>query len=198
VAGTPVTVPLHQLPANPDDDSVPAIGNAGLTLPFAFSYFTQAQTQFWFSTNGVLGFGTVPGNATSYTFGCPLPSTANPGNPVPGMLVFAADLYTGASGICASVVGSAPNRQLVVTWMDSGVVGPGPSFTVKGDLLFSAILSEGTNTIDLVYSTTMSDPDSITAVIGIQSANATYYSQYGCAVLGTDVAGKAIRFTPGP
>ncbi len=85
-----------------------------------------------------------------------------------------------ASNLCYLVVGSAPTRQLVVTWKAMKIFG---QLSTQYDMTFDAILSEGSDRIDFVYST-MSTTNSTspnnqsrvngnTAVIGLQNETGT-------------------------
>jgi hypothetical protein len=176
-------------------------GSAGATMPFPFLYYSQSQTSFWMSSNGSLGFGAPPGNSAEYLFACPMPTSSDP--PF-ALAVFGDDQITSVSGICASVVGSAPNRKLVVTWKNSTLFAS-PTAT----LLYSAIMSETTNTIDVVYGT-MTDTNAATllraqgqmAAIGMQDLAPTLATVFACHTPSAPAAGAvtpsgtSIRFTP--
>jgi hypothetical protein len=162
-----------------DDDAV-----GPLTLPFTFTYYGAAQTQVWFSTNGVLGFGATP--STEYFFNC-LPDAGNPQNAIYG---YALDLDNRATGTCVATVGTAPNRRYAVTWSDALHLGD-PSTHAT----FSIVLNEGTNTIDLSYQT-LTSIDGSAAVIGIQGTGTPPpATEYSCFVAGLTTATR-LRFIP--
>ena len=83
-------------------------GTATLTLPFSFSYFGEAQTEVWISTNGVLQFGagTRPGFSNRTIAAAPDGIIA----------VWWDDLVLRAEGLSGrtAVLNSSPNRIFVV------------------------------------------------------------------------------------
>jgi hypothetical protein len=139
------------------------------TMPFAFTLYSATSSTARFNKRAMITFGTVSGTATGSNVNLP-----NGLAPKPGLYVFWDDITYGAapSATCYKVLGSAPNRQYVVTWkqMDFSLAPD------KGSsLTFSAFLSEGTNLIDLVYDT-MNGPtsrkDGDSATVGVQNASA--------------------------
>lgn len=161
-------------------------GTSTATMPFAFRFYDVMTSSVWFSSNGVVGFGTA---SSSYSNTC-LPS---PGGPRPAIMAFWDDLATRATGVCAGTVGTAPNRQFVITWNDAQPLGDGASH-----MTFSVVLSEGTNTVDIVYQTmtgsTRAQGDS--ATIGVQNSAGTAATQFSCNTAGSVMSGTAIRFNP--
>jgi hypothetical protein len=180
------------------DDSV-ATG----TLPFALSFYGAAQSTFWLSSNGAMGFGAPPLNSGQFTFVCPLPNSA--ADPVFSLMVFGDDLVAGPAGVCASTVGSAPNRKFVVTWEHAYLYPTSPIGTPGGstsNLQFSAIFSETTNTIDIVYNVMtdtnagfLAEAHGGLAVVGVQNAGPSLATQFSCHTQ-SETPGTAIRFTP--
>ena len=115
--------------------------------------------------------------------------------------------------MCYGTSGSAPNRQFVVTWKNMrGFNDP----TDSTNLTFSAILSEGTDTVDFAYGSmeggTGNDvnvyPTSPTvtyarraagkkAVVGVQGGGIA--TPFPAVRGGTDTStGKVYRFIPSP
>ena len=91
-----------------------------LTLPFPFTFFGAAQTNYWVTSNGSLGFGSVRDSVVGAV--CPLPDARYA---IPLIMGFNDDLASrsGAEfGICVATTGAAPNRKLVATWQPSRVV----------------------------------------------------------------------------
>lgn len=128
--------------ADPNDDEV----TAALTLPFGFTFYGVARTQYWVNTNGSLGFGNFPDTVVNHV--CPL-QDSNYGVPI--IMAFSADLEARAGaqyGVCVGTTGAAPNRKLVATWKEA-MFHTDPNTT----LTFSIMLNETTNTIDIVYDT---------------------------------------------
>jgi hypothetical protein len=166
-----------------DDGATPI-----LTMPFPFQFYAAPVTQYWVSTNGVIGFGTSP-NTT--TFGGCLPSAQSPR---PGLYLDLDDLITqNGVGLCTATIGAAPNRKVVVTWPSvSHYNYTGVSFT------FSAFLSETTNTVDFVYSTMTGTAAArgVDAVIGMQSSTGARFNELACFQSGYLMSGVSIRFTP--
>lgn len=139
------------------------------TMPFAFTLYTSTSTTVRFNKRAMITLGSVSGTSTGSNVN--LPSGLAP---KPALFVFWDDITFGAapSAQCYKVLGSAPNRQYVVTWKQM-------DFSLAPDkgasLTFSAFLSEGTNQVDLVYDT-MSGPtgrtDGSSATVGVQNASA--------------------------
>lgn len=165
---------------------------AATALPFSFPFYGATQTEYWFSSNGVLGFGA---DATpTPSFGCPLPTDT-----VKSGLIFALamDLETRGAGVCATTVGTAPNRKLVVTWKDALRRG-----APLDHLTFSVVLEETTQRIHLEYGAL--SYDGADAVVGVQPPpdNPTRNDRptvYACkpGLAGPLVkAGDGITFTP--
>jgi hypothetical protein len=118
--------------------------SAAVTLPITFSFFGTAETKFWLGSEGTLGFG----NANGLDF----PDDCS-GNGPPALLTdYAAiaafgDDYLVPGKVCYATVGTAPNRQLIASWdQDTYSLGD-PSFALN----VSIVLSETTNTVDLLY-----------------------------------------------
>jgi hypothetical protein len=134
---------------------------------------------------------------SSDLFGTPDASFFNDCLPSPllsnAIFAFWDDLITRTPGVCTATVGTAPNRQFVVTWNDAMFFG-----TAAGNLTFSLFLNEGTNTIDVVYSSMTGDPAARgnSATIGVQDIGATN-TQHSCN-MNAVMSGTAIRFTPVP
>ncbi len=169
------------------DDAVSAVQ----TIPFPFRFYGRDRTQFWVGSNGLIGFlrdrleawtnSDLPGASTPNAIICP----------------WWDDLYPPQSGARVSIgtVGSAPNRQLVVTW--SGVPQVG---SFANGFTFQVVLTEGSDTITMQYQEVRPALAGIgagrSATIGIEQDSglrATRWSFQG----GTPLSNQsAIRFTP--
>jgi gliding motility-associated-like protein len=121
-----------------DDDAIYGPFNIG----FTFNFFGTNYTQYYVGTNGWVGFSA--GQPTTYT-GLSIPNT-NPDIPKNCVMGPWEDWDPSAGTgpfIFTDLIGTAPNRQLVVSWNDC------PMFQCNNLLgKFQIILYEGTNWID--------------------------------------------------
>jgi hypothetical protein len=151
---------------------------AALSLPFPFTLYGTAQTKFWITTNGQLGFGATPGGSAFGQATCPLPDQRFTS---PIVLVYSADLVARLdpnAGVCYATTGTAPNRKLVVTWKDFFFY----DCWLTSNVTFSATLNEGTNVID----------------VAIDRVDATYMPAVvggGIAALGKQSGGTGYAFS---
>jgi len=170
--------------------------SAVVSLPFAFSFFGEAQTQFWVGSQATVGFGAPPMGAFSYPM-CPLPDSSNQYG---AAIAFGDSIDTGTAGVCYATTGTAPNRQLVLTWekatheLDTGSV-----------LTVSIILTETANTIQFDYDTATPGMDGggyvrgNNATVGLQDPTGMIAAQYACGTGSNDLFNAApftISFTP--
>ena len=202
--------------------------DVALTLPFGFTFYNlQATTSSIFNRNGVLTLGGVipPSAFDNTTF----KSTSLPDNTLPhlsvspGIYVFWDKLSynVNQSAICHNTLGTAPNRQFVYTWRNM------KGFNNKANTMninFNVILSEGSDTIDMVYGPMSgstkpvvndvtvfpTSPTTITnverargkkAIVGVQGPNGGgNIATPASASLGSTVlaANTAYRYTPIP
>jgi len=165
---------------NADDSSVLS------PLPFAFRYWTTnltASAMINVCSNGWIGMDGMMNSS----LGGSIPSTFGPHS------VIAAhwgDDYTGPLGICIATVGTAPNRQWVVEWDQSGYCCSGGG----GGLTYEVVLTETTNTIDLIYQTMTGARSQVAGIedpTGSQGYPGCPDGTYDC----TPTAGSAMRFT---
>jgi hypothetical protein len=174
-----------------------------LSLPFTFTFYGTAQTQFWLQNQGAMGLGPpMTGIFTPDNF----PDCKGGGDPTTGYPAIVAfgdsSLATGAGGVCYATTGTQPNRQLVATW--SGATSQSETGSV---LTFSIVLGETTNTIDLMYKTAAGtdgglDPQvaGINATVGMQAKQGTtlVYTPYSCHTAFITQTPLDVRFTPVP
>jgi len=201
------------------NDGQPTLLDTTVTLPFGFSFYgIQATKTATFNRNGVVAFnGTAPPSGANTAFKSTfLPeNTKLPVSVSPGLYVFWDKLnYNNtATAICHGTSGTAPNRQFVFTWRNMKGYGNTDNST---NLTFSAVLTEGSDTIDLVYKTMSSAVGNDTvfttitnaqrasgkkAVVGVQgpSTGGNISTPAFAPLGGTDTStGKAYRFTPIP
>ncbi len=173
-----------QLPLASDDASTP------VSLPFAFTFYGQAHTQAFVSTNGFLTLGSSSGANVSN-------NPAIPGTAMPNGVIapFWDDLNPASGGaVYSSTTGAAPNRVFHVEWLDV------PHFSNVGAATFEASLYETTNEIRFRYLDT--DLGNVrynagrSATAGVENQTGTAGTQYSrnSAVL---TNGKAIRCSEG-
>ena len=164
------------------DDAVEQI-----SLPFPVPFYGQNRSTAWVSTNGFLSFadpvGAQPENVA-------IPATAVPNA---GVYPFWDDLVMRAdSEIRTKVVGSAPNRQMVVEWHNIGQYGSSSArvtFQValheNGDIVF--------NYRDLAATKTREKGDSATVGLENPLGTAAVQHSYNTPALADN---QAIRFEP--
>lgn len=116
-----------------------------LSLPFPFTLYGATSSVAQVGLAGVIVLGdkhaVLSGNNLD------LPSALAPGSAI---FPFWDDLVHGdsAGAVCARTLGSAPNRQVVITWKNLDFLADKDA---GSHLTFSAMLSEGSDTIDVVY-----------------------------------------------
>jgi hypothetical protein len=103
-----------------------------------FSFFGAPSQLAWVSSNGVLGFGNPDPSFSNECFFGPIDRA---------VFAFWDDLMTGPSGVCLAELGQAPNRQYVATWQNTAIL----QNLETTNLTFSIVLSESTQTIDVLY-----------------------------------------------
>ena len=110
-----------------------------VTLPFSFTFDYNSYTQFFISPNGFITFGATQPNSGNYQ---PIANaTAHSGV----ISAFGVDLVSNGSDITYGIVGSAPNRTMVIQWTNAVRKASG------GDFNFQIRLNETSNTVDLAY-----------------------------------------------
>lgn len=199
-----------------------ATGNVTAVIPFPFTFYgTGATTKVIYNRNGVFAFGgTLPpsadnGSSNNYTFkNVLLPETPTTKSVSPAAYVFWDGLNSNLGGLlCHGTSGATPNRKFVMTWKNLKGFNNADGST---NLTFSAILSEGIDTIDYVYSTMTSavGNDAIyptmtnaqraagkNAVIGVQgpAGSVNISTPFPATIGGTVIAsGTKMRFRPVP
>jgi hypothetical protein len=147
-----------QLVAASVDQTVSSANNIG----FNFILMGNLYSQFTAGANGMVGLGSTAFSNTAYS-----PSGGTTTTPL--IAPFAGDLQTGASGkVHFKVIGSAPNRCLVVEFLNMSIYYDATS----SDGTFQCRLYETSNVIEFVYGsmtvsrTTGSGVGSISPAIG--------------------------------
>lgn len=119
--------------------------SAPLALPFPFTLYGATSSTAQVGLAGVVALGekhaVLSGNNLD------LPNAAAPGSAI---FPFWDQIGQGpsAGSVCARTLGAAPNRQVVITWKNLDFMAPADA---GAHLTFSATLSEGLDSIDVVY-----------------------------------------------
>jgi Ca2+-binding RTX toxin-like protein len=178
-AYAPVTV-ANDLQLSDDEE-------AGVALPFSFTYYGQTYTDITVGANGAIAFPqgrqvpNVNSSLSNYTSTLVAPWWDDWDPDVSGQVL-------------TGVVGQAPHRRVVVWWKD---VAHRLSASIDGRASFQVHLVEGTNTIEFHYlaaAHTAASPFGQSGTIGIDNGN-TSRLQYG--YLNPILRDRrAIRFAP--
>ncbi len=132
------------------DDS----SNAVITLPFTFKYWGVDQTQIWYNTNGLVGFG-----ATTSTLASKLraPNDATPNN-----ILYAlwGDLNVDSANASTSygTNGTSPNRVFLITWTNPLSFYPNSAGLGAYRQTFQVALFESSNAIEFRYGSASPEP----------------------------------------
>jgi hypothetical protein len=140
-------------------------GSSSLTnIGFNFWFMGQKYTQFSVSSNGLLQLGSIP-STTTYSIA---------GNSSAVIAAFAGDQKTSSTGkVHYMVTGTAPNRVLVVEWLNEQV----NYLSGTADATYQVLLNEGTGVIQFIYgSMAVGYTSSFTSYTGI--SNGTGSNQY--------------------
>jgi hypothetical protein len=182
---------LFQGPQATDD------GLGTVTLPFTFSLFNDiylAGSDITVSTNGWLSLETVSDPLTFQNGPLPGTSAVDPGGTtrtIPPSLIapFFDDLVMmpGLSSVSTRVVGSSPNRQLILQWSRLSILDE-DARDLNASITFQTVLFEGSNDIQFVFQI-MTGPrsDGSSATIGIQNLarNAAVLTGFNQSKVGT-------------
>jgi len=187
---------LGTLVGSGNDDTNSSLTNIG----FDFWFNGVRYTQFGVNSNGHLKLGST---VTSINY---INNLAN-GTENPKIAPYWDDLTTGSDGyVKYGLVGSAPNRRLVVEWKTNVYVN-NATVSNAAPLLFQAILSESTGAIQYIYGGTIATSTtgysigfstSSTNLVSVASSSnvATYGSDPNTNQTASIAAGKSHVFTP--
>src|SRR6185369_9443732 len=146
-----------QLVAANQEDTASTVNNIG----FDFWFDGVRQTQFSVNANGLLRLGSSAVSTASVN------DLANISN-VPQIAPYWDDLFTGTNGkVHFKVVGSAPNRKLVVEWLNMQIPRVGANNAGAGT--FQCWLNETSGAIEFVYG----------SGVGVNAANSGYSVGFG-------------------
>ncbi len=140
---------------------------AARTMPFSFDFYGTSYSSLRIGANGLIGLAGTTGLYSGYN--TDLPTTSAPNGAVYG---YWDQLNLTGGQVKMGVIGSAPNRKVVISWVN---VGHYYSSTTR--FTFQAILCEGTNDIIMQYlasgSTNYVYGGGRSATIGIENATGT-------------------------
>ncbi|MFO0653289.1 MAG: MopE-related protein [Polyangiales bacterium] len=162
-------------------------GVATVAIPFAFSYWGVAYRTVSITPNGVAEFTAASSQWANTTL--PSPSTPN------AVLAFWDDLVL-RGGVCVATVGAAPDRRTVLQWNDAAFY---PAADASTHLTFEVVLSEASQTVDVLYDTMQGAPDlssGSSATIGVQEGGGTRFDLVGYNTPGVANAGTGFRWSP--
>lgn len=171
---------------NPTGHTRLALGDNAVSpaidIPFGFRFYGKTYNRIWVSSNGLVSFGGVGLTAATNT---DIPRTYVPNG---ALYPYWDDLNPARGGaIYVGVEGNAPNRKVVVSWVD--VPWGNAPLTVR--FSFQAILTEGSS--DVVYQYLNVSPDNYyygagrSATIGIENEYGTLackhsFNRYGAVL----------------
>jgi gliding motility-associated-like protein len=189
-AQPPETTYLGNLVTNGYLNNIPLASDGPFPIGFNFTFYGNTYSQFWVSANGLLMFVDPAGN---YSTESSIPNIALPDNFI---APFWDDLAIDGSGkILYTTIGAAPNRKLVVQYMNMEFY-PFPVFFGT----FSVILYENSNIIQIQFrqivdnSSTKAHGES--ATIGIENLDGSAGVQYAYHDSTAITPEQAISFTP--
>ena len=182
-----------------------AVDDGSIELPISipFTYWGTAMSPtniISVNSNGWIGMDGAPSTASAFS----IPNTQRPNGVIS---VFNANLLM-RSGICIASVGSSPTRRLVIEWLDANTPRDDCPLDRFSDYSFESILSEGSNTIDFVYSALSRQNCIRTIVLTNRCSSCSVVSEspngfngvedfYGLRAVRSP-AGNAVRFSPTP
>jgi hypothetical protein len=138
------------------DDNASGVINIG----FDFWYIGTRYTQFSVSSNGLVRLGATAGTGTLTNS---LATTTNN----PKITAFWDDLYSASGGVRYKVIGTAPNRKLVIDFYNYGVC-----CVTTGTMNFQVWLFESTGVIECVYGAGMTTSSSYS--VGLANGTTVY------------------------
>ena len=160
-------------------------------LPFTFTFTGIGYTGFNVSSNGFITFGATAPGVADYT---PISGTAAYAGAISawgGDLNGMFNLGGFTSEIRWEVVGSAPNREVVIQWKNNRP-SPSTSTTNAAYLNFQIRLKETSNEIDIVYGPSGhavgTTNISITRQVGLRGPNNTFPTNINNRLNGTGVS----------
>ena len=153
-------------------------GEANVTLPFNFSFYTSTSSLLRVGNNGAAFYNATTGDVgvTNY----PMTDTTNTPNYF--IAPFWDDIDSDTGDVYWMVTGSAPNRQVVIEWYNR------PHYSNVGSATFELVLFENGDILYQYQDVNFGDAaydNGASATVGIRGASATYslQSSYNTASL---------------
>jgi RHS repeat-associated protein len=158
--------------------------HAQISLPFAFSFYGNAYSSAWLSSNGLMSFTGQSADSASV-------SLPDPNLPNAAIYPFWDDLQLDSqSAVTTKTTGTAPNRAFTIEWYQAYLFGRSSRVT------FSVTLNENGS---ILFNYNAIDANGMdqgnAATVGIENATGTAAAQYAYhqTMLATN---KALTFTP--
>jgi hypothetical protein len=183
------TLPASASKLGVNKDEVGAI----TILPFAFSFFGKSSFAAGVSSNGYLQLVGPSPLSLLQPVPATLPTSASPNNLVAAFWDNLAPLSP-ASDVWVATLGQAPKRVYLVRWQGWTFSGtPTPA-----TLTFSVLLYEGSNVVELQYTTLDGGAraSGSQAAIGIENESGTLGLQHAFKQSGAVSTGAGLRFVP--
>ncbi|MEW6302831.1 MAG: S8 family serine peptidase [Verrucomicrobiota bacterium] len=162
------------------------------TLPFTFDFYGKAYTQLLVGANGLMGFS-PPGLSSPANTDLPTSNTPNA-----AIYPYWADLNPSGGNVRIGVVGSAPNRRVVVSWVN---VAPKVGLLTTTRYTFQAILVEGSNQIIFQYQNIQPNRlagERQSGTVGVENETGTVAAKYTYNENPSTLSnGQALLFTRG-
>ena len=164
--------PLSYIDACSGGTNLGTASTGTTTLPWGVTLYNTTNTKVNFSRRGVITLGSTSAPPLGNNVDLPSASTGVR----PGIFAFWDELvYDTGGALCHKTIGSAPNRQFVVTWKKmkfAQTADNGPTV----NLTFSAVIDEGTDKIHFLYNTLDGANDRAngsSATVGVQNETGT-------------------------
>jgi hypothetical protein len=163
-------------------------------LGFTMSYFGTATTRFSMSANGFGQLHTASaGSVNTSSFNEAINGTVASGGLVAPYWDDLRDQVSPATRAAFALVGTAPNRHLVMEWKDYvHFLSSGPANT----LTFQIKLFETSNVIEFHYCALGANMTGNEATIGLRALTGTLSEQHSLNTPGAVSTTNALRFTP--
>jgi len=117
-----------------------------ITIPFSFTFYGRTYDKCVVSSNGYISFDTTRAGQVSNWVINTIPNAGN-ANVSNSIMVAYTDLFPNNAGdMDWAVVGTAPNRQFIVTWCNMPIYG---NACTASRVVMQAVLYEGSNIIDM-------------------------------------------------
>jgi hypothetical protein len=138
------------------------------SIPFPFQFAGNSVSNFFVSNTGVLTFETTAPATVPGVTNAALPSTVVPNNSV---CAWGLEISGSNDAVRSKTFGSAPNRQLWVSWVSASAPEMSGNFEWA---YWSIVLEEGTNKVYVVDQRTFASSGDVALTVGIQVNNSDF------------------------